>query len=131
MAQRVLTSEEKQALQLDPTFTSQAQWALRDYASYWATHDGAGLSTESARLKWAKDRQNSVALLLNDFIANDNQLGLKICKLAKGIQVDLGVAPVTSTSIVIAFIAGNKFEELASLYFDQLGEGINMSVTGN
>jgi len=131
MAFRVLTSEEKQSLQNDSGFVAQVQWALRDYASYWALHDGAGLANEVARIKWAKDRINSVNLLLNDFISTDHQLGLKMCKLAKSMSIDLGAAPVSSEVIVAAFIAANKFEELSSLFFDQLGESINMSASGN
>lgn len=128
MAMRVLTSEERQNLQGNTDFIEKAEWAVRDYASYWSMHDGGGLDA-NGRIKWAKDRLNSVNIVLNDI--NDSSLGLKFMKLGKGVQVDLGAAPVDPEVIIAAFEAANKFEEIASLYFDQLGETINFSTTGN
>lgn len=128
MALRVLTDVEKQELKNNSLFLEKCQWAVRDYASYWAIHDGAGLDA-AGRIKWAKDRLNSVAIHLND--STDSAMALKFCKLAKGMQFDLGASPQTAETIIAAMVSGNKFEELASQYFDLIGEATNFSITGN
>lgn len=128
MALRVLTDVERQALQSSNEFSEKAQWAVRDYASYWSIHDGAGLSGAQL-IKWVKDRLQSVSIVLND--VNDPLVALRFVKVSKGMQFDLGVAPVDTQVIIDAFQAGNKFEECASLYFDLQGESINFSVNGN
>lgn len=129
MALRVLTAEEKENLKNDPEFIAAAQWAVRDYAAYWSVHDGAGMATEVARVKWAKDRYLSVPIHTGDI--SDPNIALQFLKVGKGIQVDLGTAPQPNEVIIDALVAGNKFEEMASLYMDILGEGVNFSVTGS
>lgn len=128
MALRVLSSEEKQALQGYQPFIDKCLWAIRDYAAYWAVHDGSALGTEALRIKWAKDRQNSVQIVMNDI--GDSAVPLKFVKLAKGMQFDLP-ASESNDNIILAIKNANKFEELASLYFDMLGEYINFSANGN
>jgi hypothetical protein len=128
-AQRVLTSEEKESLREDPVFVGYCQWATRDYAAYWASHDGAGLSSEAQRIKWAKDRYLSVPIVGGDI--HDPNIALQFLKVGKGIQYDIGTAPQSNSVIIAAMLAGNKFEEMASLYFDLLGEGVNFSIGGN
>lgn len=128
MALRVLTADERQALQGDSHFLELAQWSARDYASYWASNDGSGAATEAQRIKWVKDRMLSVGIELNDI--GDSQIALKYVKLSKGMQLDLAPAPVPTEDIINALLAGNKFEELASLYFSLQGEFINFSVGG-
>jgi hypothetical protein len=129
MALRVLTTEERELLKSNDLFKEQCYWAVRDYAAYWAVHNGAALATEAERIKWAKDRQNGVAIENNDI--GDQDVALKFLKFGKGIQVDLAAAPLSAEVIVAAWKVANKFEECASLYFDHLGESINMSKTGN
>lgn len=129
MALRVLTSEEKESLKTYPDFIAAAQWAVRDYAAYWAVHDGAGMSTEEQRVKWAKDRYLSVPIHTGDI--SDPNIALQFLKVGKGITVDLGASPQPNDVILDALVAANKFEEMASLYMDILGEGVNFSLTGS
>jgi hypothetical protein len=128
MALRVLTDVEKQELKSNSLFLEKCQWAIRDYASYWAIHDGSGLDA-TGRIKWAKDRLKAVDITLND--TNDPAIALKFCKLAKGMQFNLAASPDTAANIIAAMVAGNKFEELTSMYFDMLGESVNFSISGN
>lgn len=128
MALRVLTDTERQALQGSSTFLEKAQWAIRNYASYWSAHDGSGLNGNQL-IKWAKDRMLSVNIVLNDI--SDPSIALKFVKISKGMQFDLGPAPVNTDAIIDAFTNANKFEECASSYFDLQGEAINFSLTGN
>lgn len=128
MALRVLTSQEKESLKTDPQFIASCEWALREYAAYWAIHDG-NLPSESARVKWAKDRKMSVEIHTGEI--SDPILALQFLKVGKGIQVDLGAAPVDNIVIIEALLAANKFEEMASLYMDLKGDSINFSITGS
>jgi hypothetical protein len=128
MALRVLTDVEKQELKSNSLFLEKCQWAIRDYASYWAIHSGDGLN-DTQRIKWAKDRLKAVDITLND--TNDPSIALKFCKLAKGMQFNLAASPDTAANIIAAMVAGNKFEELTSMYFDMLGESVNFSISGN
>lgn len=125
-SQRVLTDEERESLIADPSFIYHSQWAVRNYAAYWSIHDGSSLSPEAARIKWAKDRMISVKIVNYDI--NDNNLSLRFIKLSKGITFSLGAAPQPPATIVAAFVAGNRFDELSSLYFDLLADEINMSI---
>jgi hypothetical protein len=128
MALRVLTDAERTNIQGYQPFIDSAYWAIRNYADFWSTHNGASLS-DSDRIKWVKDRMQAVNIVLNDI--NDPTVPLKFTKLSKGMQFDLDVAPVESSVIYAAFVADNKFEELASLYFGLGGENINFSISGN
>ncbi len=127
MALRVLTDDERQDLQGDPTFIEKSQWAVRNYADFWSVNDGSSASTEALKIKWAKDRQLGVSIVLNDI--NDPAIGLKFVKISKAMEFDLAAAPVAISVIVAAFVAGNKFDEIAGTYFTQLGETINFSVS--
>lgn len=128
MALRVLTSQEKESLKTDPQFIASCEWALREYAAYWSIHDG-NLPSESARVKWAKDRKMSVEIHTGEI--SDPNLALQFLKVGKGIQVDLDAPPVDNIVIIEALLAANKFEEMASLYMDLKGDSINFSITGS
>lgn len=128
MALRVLTDDERQALQGSSQFLEKAQWAVRNYAAYWSIHDGSGLSGTTL-IKWAKDRLLSVDIVVNDI--SDPSIALKFVKLSKGMQFDLASAPVATSAIISAFVSSNKFEECSSLYFDLQGEQVNFSINGN
>lgn len=125
-AQRVLTDAERQTLLGSSSFLEQSQWAVRNYAAYWAIHDGSGFSTEAQRIKWAKDRMLSVDISVSDI--HDNDLALKFATLMKNIQITIGAAPQDPDTIVAEMLTESKFETLASMYFDLLGEGINFSL---
>lgn len=128
MALRVLTDVERQSLQADPAYRLNCEWAARNYAQFWASHNGAGLSDQD-RLKWAKDRLLAVDVQLRDL--NDEGIVLKCLRVSKAMEVDLNAAPQDSSVIITAMLAQNKFAEVASLYFDLKGEDINFSVGGN
>jgi hypothetical protein len=129
--QRVLTAEEKESLKDDPEFIAYCQWAARDYAAYWSVHDGAGLNTESARIKWVKDRYLSIPIVTAAGDISDPTIALQYLKVAKGMTFTLGTAPQPNDAIIDAILAANKFEEMTSLYFDVLGETVNFSLIGN
>lgn len=128
-AQRVLTDEERQTIQGDTHFLEKCQFAARNYASYWSIHDGSGLANEAARIKWAKDRINAVRIVKDG--VQDPKIAERFVTLAKGIQFSIGAAPVDSETIIAAWVSGNRFDEIASQYFDILGDGTDMSVSGN
>ena len=96
--------------------------SVRNYADYWSIQDGSGLSTEAARIKWAKDRILAVKVVTVDI--GDPALALKFVKLSKGMQFNLGASPQNPDTIIASFLTGNKFEELASAYFTLLGDDI-------
>jgi hypothetical protein len=126
-SQRVLTDEERESLKSNGTFLYRAEWAVRNYAEYWSAHDGAGLAnTEAARIKWAKDRILSVNIVLGG--VNDPQLTLRFINISKGMQFTIGAAPQPAETIIAAFIADNRFDEIAGTYFTLLGDGINFSI---
>lgn len=129
MAARVLTDQERESLKSHAGYKYQAEWAARNYGAFWAVNDGASATTEALRIKWAKDRICGVDVIQADL--NDPDISIKFLKLGKGIQVDIGAAPVPADDIVTALLAANKFEEMSSMYFDMKGEGINMNATGN
>lgn len=129
MALRVLTDEERESLRTHPDYQSKCEWAARNYADYWSIHDGAGLATEAARIKWAKDRFLGVDIKLRD--VNDPNIALRCLRASKAMEVDLNAAPVTPEEIVTAMLAQNKFAEIAGLYFDLKGEDLNFVVGGN
>jgi hypothetical protein len=125
-SQRVLTEEERQQLLGSSIFSEKCQWAVRDYAAYWSIHDGAGLATESDRIKWAKDRQLSIAILKNDI--TDPHLVVRFLNASKGKQFTLGAAPQSTATIIAAWDSGNAFEEFVAQYFSVLGDDINFSI---
>jgi len=125
--QRVLTDEERESLKSNGTFLYRCEWAVRNYAEYWSVHDGASLAnTEAARIKWAKDRILSVNIVLGG--VNDEQLTLRFINISKGMTFSIGAAPQPAETIIDAFIASNRFDEIAGTYFTLLGDGINFSV---
>lgn len=139
MANRVLSADERQNLLVDPAFKAKCQWAVRDYANFWAAHtgyqtvnggaDGGIANTEAARLKWAKDRLLGVSIQLAD--VQDEGISRKFLDIGKGSQLDLAASPVDNTTIINALVAGNKFDEFSGVYFTNAGESINMTVGGN
>lgn len=117
-AQRVLNDDERQKLVGNSLFTDKCQWAIRDYASYWNSHDGAGLNTND-RLKWRKEYTYVASVVRADY--GDPNLALRFVILAKGMTFNVDADP-TSEEIIALFVAGNKFEELASLYFGLIAQ---------
>lgn len=130
-AVRPLTDEERIVLANDANFLALCKKAAENYASYWAAHDGSGLAnTEAARLQWAKNRQVGVDIVMRGQI-EDPLIAARYVILGKGLQFDLAAAPVSTATIIAAWTAGNRFEEIAAQYFSILGENINMTVGGN
>lgn len=125
-SQRVLTDEERESLKNNADFIMYAEWSVRNYAEFASVQDGSSANTEPLRIKWAKDRILSVSILVGGI--NDAQLSIRYLNLSKGMQFNLGAAPQPAETIIDAFIAGNKFEEIAPAYFTLLGDGINFSV---
>lgn len=117
-AQRVLNDDERQQLVAHTLFTQKCQWAIRDYASYWNGHDGTGLSTNE-RLKWRREYAHVSSIVRADY--TDPNLTLRFLILAKGMTFAVDADP-TSEEIIALFVSGNKFEELASLYFDMVAQ---------
>ena len=128
-AQRVMTQEEKQSLSTNATFQEKCKQAIRDYATYWAVHDGASLGTEALRLKWAKDRQLSIAVIKNPIVSEDAQtMSWIFLNAAKGKTYSLAAAPVDVTTLIAAWVSASSFDEFTSSYFDVKGDEINMSI---
>lgn len=128
-AQRVMTEEEKRSLSTDATFQAKCKQAIRDYATYWSIHDGASLGTEALRLKWAKDRQLSIAVLKNPIVSEDAQtMSWIFLNGAKGKTYSLAAAPVSAETLIAAWITASSFDEFVSTYFDVKGDEINMSI---
>lgn len=123
---RVLTSEEKAELVNDATFKKLCEEAVFDYAAYWSIHDGSGMSTESDRIRWAKDKLLGVHVLKNGI--TDQSVTRKFVNAAKGKQFTLGAAPQPTATIVAAWIVGNTFDEFVGEYFKLQGDDINMSI---
>lgn len=118
LGQSVLTSEERQSLAGNSYFTEKCQWAIRDYASYWYIHDGTGLNTAD-RAKW---REEFVFVKsVNRAEYSDSNLALRFVILSKGMQFNVDADP-TSEEIIALFVANNKFDELASMYFALISE---------
>lgn len=113
-AQRVLTEEERAALIVNSDFKQKCEWAIRDYASYWNDHDGSGLDA-AGRTKWRREYQTVRWVVRAEY--NDGNLALRFVILAKGMQFNLGASP-TDAQIIALFVSGNKFDELASKYFE-------------
>lgn len=133
---RVLEPEEKQALSQYGPFMNKCNWAVRDYAAFWATHTGTGLTPGAQLLKWAKDRILGVNIVLRGI--TDLEIPIKFAELSKGMSLEFPAVPVDGIitnehmdSCIDVLLAAQKFEELASLYNDLKGEDINMSAGGN
>lgn len=118
-AQRVLNDDEKQQLITHTVFIQKCEWAIRDYAVHWMGQDGVSLTTaaqlDKFRREYAFVRQVARAQY------EDPKLTVKFLMLAKGMTFNVDADP-TSEEIIALFVAGNKFEELASLYFDLISE---------
>jgi hypothetical protein len=128
---RELTNSEKQILMSHPPFKDRLHWGVRNYASYWSTHSGAGenITTEAHRIKWAKDRISAVQIEMYD--VNDHDIGLKFCKLMKGTTFNLPAEVQTDPEVLSAGISDGNIDAFAAYYFDLLGENINFSKSGN
>lgn len=113
-AQRVLTQQERENLINSTEFREKCEWAIRDYASYWNGHDGASLNT-AERAKWRREYAILRSIVKAEY--QDQNLSLRFVILAKGMSFAVDGDP-TTPEIVALFVSGNKFEELASLYFD-------------
>ena len=128
--QRVLTDDERLSLVASDDFKLKCQMAVRNYASYWSQHDGSGLGTEALRIKWAKDRLIAVGYITNPAVA-DPDIALKYVVYSKGATFTLGTAPQPAATIITAWVNAGKFDEFTSIYYDVLGGGYKMSITGN
>jgi hypothetical protein len=117
---RILTQEEKQRLQGSSQFIEKCQWAVRDYAAYWANHTGAGLANNQL-LKYVKDRLQSKAIIKNDI--SDSNIALTFVKLGSDLALEVGTAPVSTEDLIAAFEPNLGF--VASKYFDLKGLDIN------
>lgn len=126
--QRVLSEQERQQLLGSSEFIEKCQWAVRDYAAFWSVHDGgAGVpATETGRIKWAKDRQLSIHILKTD--ANDPLLAVRFLNASKGKQFNLGASPQSNAALIAAWVNDNAFDEFVGIYFNYLGDDINMSI---
>lgn len=123
---RVLTEPERQSLLGSSAFLEKCQWAVRDYATYWSGHDGSGLSTESDRINWAKDRQLSISILKNG--VNDSHLVEVFLNASKGREFLLNASPESVSTLVSAWDSSSAFEEFVAQYFRILGDNINFSL---
>lgn len=130
MANRLLTLEEKTALAADLNFKLTIEDKVLSYSNFWSNHDGgSGVpATLAGRTKWAKDRILAVQTMKNGI--NDQTIVEKAFRVSQAQQVDLGTAPQASATIIAAMSAQGKFDELASLYFDLLGENIDFTLGG-
>jgi hypothetical protein len=128
-SQRVMTQEEKQSLSTNSIFQEKCKQAIRDYATYWAVHDGASLGTEVLRIKWAKDRQLAVIVLKNPIISEDSQtMAWIFLNAAKGKTYSIGTAPIDAATLITAWESASSFDEFASIYYDVKGDEINFSI---
>lgn len=125
-SQRVLSEDERQQLLNSPEFLQKCQWASRDYAAFWASNDGSQANTETLKIKWAKDRMLSIAVLKSD--ANDPYMVVRFLNLSKGKQFNLGASPQPNEVLIAAWVSTNSFEEFVGSYFSILGDDINMSI---
>jgi len=121
-AQRVLTEDERQSLLINTTFNEKCKMAIRDYAAFWAINDGSGATTETLKIKWAKDRIKSVGILLSG--VNDDRVSEIFINSSKGKQLTLGTAPLPASTIIAAWDTNNTFSEFASQYFDTIAVDI-------
>lgn len=121
-AQRVLTEDERQSLLINTVFNEKCKMAIRDYAAFWSANDGSAASTETLKIKWAKDRIKSVGILLEG--VNDDRVSEIFINSSKGKQLTLGAAPLSATTIIAAWDANNVFAEFASQYFDAVSTDI-------
>jgi hypothetical protein len=113
MALRTLTSEEREQLKGSTRYLHLCEWAIRNYAAYWAVHDGAGFNTEAARIEWVKNREFGATI--RQYGITDNDIALKFVEESKGMQFDI-VGNFSVDSLIDYMIANNKFDEIASLY---------------
>lgn len=127
-----MTQAEKFSLSGNPTFQEKCKQAVRDFSAYWSIHDGAGFSTESERLTWAKNRINGVSFVKNPVINVDGTtLAWFFLNGAKGKEYSLEASPVDATTLITAWDNANSFEEFVNSYFNILGNEIDMIATGN
>jgi len=124
--QRVLTPDERQSLIGSSLFIQKCEMSARDYASFWSVNDGSAANTEALKIKWAKDRQLSVDILLKD--VSDGRISIRFINLAKGKQFNIGPAPQPVEVLIAAWVTENSFDEFVGGYFTLLGDNINMSI---
>lgn len=125
--QRVMTQEEKYSLAGSSDFIEKCKQSVRDFATYWSVHDGAGFSTEADRIAWAKNRQLAVNILKHPEV-NDPLITWIFLNAAKGKTYNLGAAPQSASTLVAAWVAASSFDEFANEYYKILGDDINFSI---
>lgn len=132
MANRVMSMEEKLTLSTDDTFQAKCKQAIRDFATFWYTTDGAGIATEAERITWVKNRMLSVAIVQNPIVSEDGQtIAWFFLNAAKGKVYDLATSPVSASVLIAAWDAASSFEEFVNDYFKIKGEEINFVIGGN
>ena len=116
---RVLTNEEKQILQSNSQFIYECQWALKNFASFWA--DAADANTKVGQVgytQWAKNYVWASRSLENiSTIDNNSQIPLEFAVLLKGMNLwDSAVTPFNAATVVTYMVANGKFDELATAW---------------
>lgn len=130
-AVREMTDAEKISLAQYPAFLDYCKQTVRNTAAFRASPDSyTTLTTEAAAIKWAKDKLIAVGFANNPTVA-DPEIGTRFVFYSKGATFDLPTAPASDSALLAVWVSGNRFEEFVSKYFDYLGEGYNMSLTGN
>lgn len=119
-AQRPLTTDERQSLTESQEFREQCYWAISNYATYWKARPVGDFKSSDATLyKWQKEYSLVQQVAKADY--NDASLAIRFVTLSKGMDFAVDSDPTTE-EIIALFISGNKFEELAGLYFQLLTE---------
>lgn len=116
---RVLTNEEKQILQSNSAFIYECQWALKNFASFWA--DAADANTKVGQVgytQWAKNYVWASRTLDNiSMVDNNSQIPSEFAVLLKGMFLwDSAVTPFNASTVVTYMVANSKFDELATAW---------------
>lgn len=131
MALRVLTNDERLILNNSSEFREKVKQAVRDAGDYWANHDQTGYTdTLANKIAWAKNRMIGIQIVQNDAYVSQGEIAVKAVKASKGMQFDLGAAPLTEQQLLVGIIPA-KYEEIAALLMTIFGEDINMTLGGN
>lgn len=115
---RVLTNAEKEQLQSSTRFKSEADWAIRNFASYWSSTDQGQIGTQIGQVgyeNWFKNHIFATDKMQSGI--NDPDISLTFLVLAKGMNLwDSAVIPFNIDTVIDYMIANSKFDELATGY---------------
>lgn len=132
MATRVMNQTEKLTLSTNSTFQEKCKQAIRDFSTYWSTHDGSGLSTEADRIKWAKDRITSVKYVKNPLVSDDAvTVAWVFLNAAKGKTYNIVDNPEDAVDLIALWDAASSFDEFVNEFFKAKGDEIDMTLSGN